>query len=72
MKIICDEENPIMMIPLFVQWGVNRCNIKDCSEKPFSIITDASKEAPIFGMCEKHLKEAMATKGKYKLNLEFN
>lgn len=72
MNIICDQENPIMMIPLFVQWGVKRCNIKDCSEKPFSIITDASKEAPIFGMCKKHLEEARATKGNYHLSLEFD
>lgn len=38
MKIIRDEEmGGIMMIPLFQQWGVNRCNIKDCTEKHTTI-----------------------------------
>lgn len=72
MKIICDEENPIMMIPLFVQWGVKRCNIKNCNNKPFSIITGVSNEAPVFGMCKNHLDDARATNGDYHLSLEFD
>jgi len=34
MNIIRDEElGGLMMIPLFQQWNVKRCNIKGCTEK---------------------------------------
>lgn len=72
MKIICDKENPIMMVPLFVQWSIHRCNLKDCRNKPFAIVAGLSKEVPAFGMCKHHLDEAQNTKGKYAFTLEFN
>ena len=70
MNIIRDDEmGGLMMIPLFQQWNVHRCNIKDCREKPTTIITGT--EAGIFGMCEKHYTEGKE-KGEMKLELEFN
>ena len=71
MNIICDEENPIMMIPLFTQWRIDKCHLSSCENKPFAIITGASDEVPAFGMCKHHLDEARATKGKYKFTLQF-
>ena len=69
MNIIRDEElGGLMMIPLLQQWNVKRCNIKDCTEKPTTIITGT--EAGIFGMCEKHFLEGKE-KGEMKLELEF-
>lgn len=69
MQIIRDEEmGGIMMIPLFRQYGVNRCNLKDCSEKHTTICIH---EQAIFGLCEKHYFEGK-TKGKVNLSLEFN
>ena len=69
MNIIRDEEMfGLMMIPLFQQWNIHRCNIKNCEEKPTTIITGT--EAVIFGMCEKHYLEGKG-KGTMKLELEF-
>ena len=69
MNIIRDEDcGGIMIVPLLHQWNVRRCNIKDCKEKPTTIITGT--EAGIFGMCEKHFIEGKE-KGKMKLELEF-
>ena len=69
MKIIRDEEmGGIMMIPLFHQWGVNRCNIKGCTEKHTTICVH---EQATFGLCEKHYLEGKEN-GTMKLQLEFN
>jgi hypothetical protein len=52
MEIIRDEETfGLMMIPLFVDWGVRRCNVKDCTSKPSTIVTGAHPEANVFGLC---------------------
>ncbi len=69
MQIIRDEEmSGIMMIPLFQQFGVNRCNIKNCTEKHTTICVH---EKAIFGLCEKHFLEGEEN-GTMKLELEFN
>lgn len=58
MKIIRDEEGSgIFMIPLFVDWGVKRCNVKGCTEKPTTILADLGPGVPIAGMCELHFQE---------------
>jgi hypothetical protein len=69
MEIIRDEElGGIMMIPLFQQYGINRCNIKDCKEKETTICIH---EQANFGLCEKHYQEGKDA-GTMKLQLEFN
>lgn len=69
MQIIRDEVfSGIMMIPLFTQYGINRCNIKDCKEKHTTIVVH---EKAIFGMCEKHFLEGKE-KGEMTLKIEFN
>lgn len=69
MQIIRDEEMcGIMMIPLFAQYGVNRCNIKNCTEKHTTICVH---EKETFGLCENHYKECVK-KGTIKLQLEFS
>jgi hypothetical protein len=68
MNIIRDEEMfGLMMIPLFTQWNIHRCNIKGCTEKPTTICVH---EKATFGMCEKHYQEGK-NKGTMKLELEF-
>ena len=68
MEIIRDEEmSGIMMIPLFQQYGINRCNTKDCTEKPSTICVH---EQATFGICEKHYLEGQKA-GTMKLQLEF-
>lgn len=68
MNIIRDEETSgLMMIPLFAQWNIHRCNIKNCTEKPSTIVVH---EKATFGMCEKHFLEGKE-KGTMKLELEF-
>ena len=70
MNIIRDDELAgLMMIPLFNQWNINRCNIKYCKEKPTTIITSIP-DVPTFGMCEKHYNECKKA-GKINHTLEF-
>ena len=70
MYVIRNEEaNGIGMIPLLIAWKIARCNIKDCKNKPNTIIANTS--APVFGMCEEHYQEAVQA-GKVKLELEFD
>ena len=58
MNIIRDEEmNGIMMIPLLCDWKINRCYVRDCKEKPNTIIAEAGENLPVFGLCEKHFQE---------------
>jgi len=58
MNIIRDEEfGGLFMIPLFCDWGVRRCNVEGCKEKPTTIIT-AIEDTPVIGMCEKHFQSA--------------
>jgi hypothetical protein len=64
MAIIRDEETGgIAMIPLFVEWGVHRCNVIRCTEVPTTIVTNldpncGSRVGIIAGFCEKHFQEA--------------
>jgi hypothetical protein len=60
MQVIRDEENfGLMMIHLFFQWGVRRCNVDGCTEKPSTIIAGAVENCPAIGMCETHYQGAM-------------
>jgi len=70
MEIIRDEEmGGLMMIPLFHQWGVTRCNVRDCKEKQTTIITGATEQP--FGLCEKHYNECKQS-GKLHYTLDFD
>lgn len=70
MKVIRDEQlNGILMIPLFTQWGINRCNVKDCKEKHTTIIEGAINQP--FGLCEKHYSECKEA-GKINFTLIFD
>jgi len=69
MNIIRDEETfGLMMIPLFQQWNIHRCNVRDCKEKQTTIITGIIKRP--FGLCEKHYKECVET-GKLAFTLDW-
>ena len=68
MQIIRDEEmGGIIMIPLFTEYNINRCNIKNCKEKPTTICIH---EQATFGLCENHYQKGKEA-GKMKLQLEF-
>lgn len=57
MRIIRDEECfGLMMIPLLVEWGIRRCNVEGCIDKPNTIISQ--EEVGIYGLCERHYQEA--------------
>ncbi len=71
MNIIRDDElNGLLMIPLLNDWRITRCNVKNCKEKPTTIITGI-KEVPKFGMCESHYQKVKDL-GKINVSLEFN
>jgi len=62
MNTIRDEEfGGLIMIPLLVDWHVRRCNVKDCADKPTTIITGAHPDAPVIGLCEKHYQHSKTT-----------
>jgi len=71
MKVIRDEELfGLAMIPLFTQWGIRRCNVSGCTNKPTTIITEIPGVEP-FGLCEDHHGESKA-KGELDFTLEFD
>ena len=71
MKIIRDEEfGGVMMIPLFCDWKINRCNMRDCVNKPTTIITGAHEKVPAFGLCENHYQQGIK-EGTMKMDLVF-
>ena len=69
MNVIRDEEMAgLMMIPLFQQWGIHRCNVRDCTEKQTTIIIGLTKQP--FALCEKHYIECKES-GEIKCTLDF-
>ncbi|HLE79911.1 MAG TPA: hypothetical protein VJA25_01300 [Dehalococcoidia bacterium] len=74
MKIIRDPElGGLAMIPLLIDWGIRRCNQKDCTEPPTTIIAGAAEgvEVPVFGLCEKHFQQGNQPGGT-AFDLEWN
>ena len=48
----------LFMIPLFVEWGVKRCNVEGCRERPTTIIRqDHEGERVQYGLCEAHFQQ---------------
>lgn len=72
MKVIRDEETfGIMMIPLFVDWRIRRCNAQGCRERPNTIIAGAGEGIRAFGLCETHYQQGN-TEGGTHYNLEWD
>lgn len=72
MKIIRDEDGfGLFMIPLFTDWNVRRCNVKGCTEKPTTIISQLAPDAPLSGWCEKHYQDFKNT-GRFEGTLVFD
>jgi hypothetical protein len=72
MKIIRDEEfGGVMMIPLFVDWHVRRCNVKGCTNEPNTIVQGLAPGIPLCGFCEEHFQEANTPDGT-NFTLEFD
>jgi hypothetical protein len=73
MNIIRDEEyGGIMMIPLFCDWGVKRCNVKGCKKEPSTIITQLQPDLPPVGLCEDHFQAANKPDGGKKYTFVFD
>lgn len=74
MRIIRDEEfGGVMMIPLFVDWGIRRCNVAGCTNKPNTIIAnvDVGNGRQCFGLCEEHFQQGNVPGGT-EYHLEFD
>jgi len=57
MNIIRDNElGGLAMIPLLFDWGVRRCNVKGCTERPNTIVTGMVEGAAV-GFCETHYQQ---------------
>ncbi len=64
MRIIRDEEGMgIFMIPLLVDWGIKRCNVVGCRNKPNTIISQLGEDIPVSGFCEEHFQEGNVPDG---------
>jgi hypothetical protein len=72
-KIIRDESigGDIVTMALCIEWGVRRCNVAGCTERPNTIIQGMSPKAPLFGLCERHFQEANRPDGA-RLTLVFD
>lgn len=58
MAIIRDNDlGGLTMIPLFIEWGVRRCNVGGCTNRPTTIVTQLADGVPVAGFCEKHYQE---------------
>ena len=74
MQVIRDTElGGIMMIPLFVEWRIRRCNVKGFVAMPNTIIRrqEFDGNAITFGLCEEHFQQGNTPEGT-TLSLEFN
>ena len=57
MKIIRDNElGGLLMLPLFCDWHIRRCNQRGCVATPTTIIAQV-ENVPPFGLCEGHFQE---------------
>ena len=77
-KVIRDNDfGGIMMIPLFSDWGIRRCNAEGCTNEPNTIIvnTDHPQLVEIcgghYGMCEEHY-QAGNVEGGVNMQLVFD
>jgi len=73
MRIIRDEGpmGSLLMITLFVDWHIRRCNVSGCTSRPTTIITGIDEAGGSFGLCEEHHNEAKA-KGELDFTLDFD
>jgi len=73
MKIIRDDDGCIVpMMPLFYDWGVRRCNVKGCRNRPTTIIQGIAPNMPLIGMCEEHFQAANKPEGGVRYVFEFD
>lgn len=69
MRVVKDHETGgLLMIPLFTQHGLTRCNVKDCAEKHTTVILDLIDRP--FALCDKHYTE-FRDADQIKCTLEF-
>ncbi len=70
MTVIRDNELAgLMMIPLLQQYGITNCNVRGCTHKANTILTDVPNAPPI-GICDEHYKSAEIA-GEWKYTIDF-
>jgi hypothetical protein len=71
MRIIRDNDwGGLAMIPLLHDWGITRCNVEGCTNKPNTIIGNMGDNIPVFGLCEDHFQQCNVEGGSH-LTLDF-
>ena len=72
MKIIRDPECGIVtMLPLFMSWGIRRCSVKGCRNRPSTIVADSEHGLKACGFCEEHFQQGNVPGG-CNFTLEFD
>ncbi len=70
MTVIRDEDlGGVMMIPLWHQYNLHRCNVRDCTNKQTTIVAGLLDRP--FALCEQHYTTAK-TNGTIEYTLDFN
>ena len=70
MRIIREDGIDFGARALCIEWGLTRCNQKECRNPPNTIIQGASPQASLFALCEQHYQQGNVPGGT-KLSLEF-
>lgn len=67
MRIIRDNANPdsLSMIALLIDWKMTRCNVRDCTQHPTTIIAAYPYESGTvtFALCEHHFQQCNQPEG---------
>ncbi len=72
MKIVRDNDlSGILMIPLWNQYNIHRCNVRDCNNKQTTLILEFSDKCPVFAMCDHHYFECKNS-GQINCTLDFD
>lgn len=64
MSIIRDEQQlSLWATALCIDWGVLRCNVVGCRERPNTIVTDGIPGKLRIGLCEAHYQQVIVPGG---------
>ena len=70
MRIIRDDQlGGLGMIPLLIDWGMRRCNVKGCKNQPNTIIANSGDGVPPYALCEEHYQMCNTPDGPKTLTL---
>jgi hypothetical protein len=59
------------MMAEFEKWHIKRCNVRNCKNKPTTILTHPADDLLAAGLCEEHYQQAMSgDDGKFNIQVD--